>query len=177
MNDAAAPPRSQLTLWLILAACVLPFVASTAMYYFWPRGKQMNYGELLQPGTLPDLSLEDLNGKAVPLSTLKGRWTLVHVDSGRCQTVCLEKMYKIRQVRLTQGKNMERVQRLWIISDNVVPEPNVLDTYKGTIELKAGKADIASFLPSSGLLHDHIWIIDPLGNVILRYEKDADPSG
>lgn len=177
MSEATPPkPQSRFTLWLILAACVAPFIASTAMFYYWPREKRMNYGELIEPRPLPDLRLAGLDGVPVPLSSLKGRWTMVHVDEGVCQTVCREKLYKLRQVRLAQGKNMERVQRLWVVTDDRPVDAGLLAQYQGTLVLRSGKVDPASFLPVGSAARDHIWIIDPLGNVMLRYPKDADPS-
>ena len=176
MNDVAPKPRSNFMLWLVLAACVTPFIASTAMFYFWPRDKRMNYGELITPHPLPELVLQDPDGRPVPLSALKGKWTLVQVDEGRCLTLCREKLYKMRQIRLAQGKNMDRVQRLWVVIHDDIPNPEVMAQHQGALVLRAGRHDAASFLPIGSSQLDHIWIVDPLGNVMMRYGRDADPS-
>ena len=176
MNDVAQKPRSNFMLWLVLAACVAPIIASTAMFYLWPRDKRMNYGELITPRPLPELALQDTEGRSVPLSVLKGKWTMVQVDEGRCVTLCQDKLYKMRQIRLAQGKNMDRVQRLWVVLQDEAPDPEVMKQHQGTMVLRAGRVDVSSFLPADTSLRDHIWIVDPLGNVMMRYGRDADPS-
>lgn len=163
-------------LWLVLAACVAPIVGSTAMFYLWPRDKRMNYGELITPSPLPELTLQDTEGRPVPLSTLRGKWTMVQVDEGRCLTTCQEKLYKMRQIRLAQGKNMDRVQRLWVVLQDDTPDAEVMKQHQGTIVLRAGRQDVSAFLPTGTAVRDHIWIVDPLGNVMMRYGRDADPS-
>ena len=167
-------------LWLILAVCLLPFVASTALYYLAPPKNRMNYGDLITPpATMPELALEGLDGKPIRLSTLRGRWTMVHIDNAGCAPACRDKLYKMRQVRLTQGKNMDRVQRLWVITDDVAVSDSLLREYAGTIIVRADKAKLSELLkglPATAAPADHIWLVDPLGNVMLRYPPAADPS-
>jgi hypothetical protein len=83
-------------------------------------------------------------------------------------------------VRLTQGKNMDRVQRLWVVSDDAAVDPGLLGEYAGTIIVRAGPGNtklLASLPPSSPeTLRGHIWLVDPLGNVMLRFPPAADPS-
>jgi hypothetical protein len=173
-------PRSTFTLWLILAVCLAPIIGSTALYYLAPPKSRMNYGELISPGVLPDITLAGLDGKPVALGSLRGKWTMVHVDEAGCATDCRDKLYKMRQVRLTQGKNMDRVQRLWVVSDDAAVDPGLLGEYAGTIIVRADPGNtklLASLPPSSPeTLRGHIWLVDPLGNVMLRFPPAADPS-
>lgn len=175
-----APRRSALTLWLILGVCLLPIVGSTALYYLAPPGDRMNYGDLIAPPkALPGLKLADLNGGQFDLGTLRGKWTFVHLDRADCGATCRDKLYKMRQVRLTQGKNMGRVQRLWLISDAEPVDQGILRDYAGTVMVRAGGEELAQLLaalPASAAAEGHIWLVDPLGNVMLRYPPAADPS-
>lgn len=172
--------RSSFTLWLILAVCLAPIVGSTALYYLAPPKSRMNYGELITPGVLPDIALAGLDGKPVSLGGLRGKWTMVHVDEAGCATACRDKLYKMRQVRLTQGKNMDRVQRLWVVTDDVAVDSGLLGEYAGTIIVRAGSeaSKVLQSLPASSpeTLRGHIWLVDPLGNVMLRFPPAADPS-
>lgn len=178
--DSANPQRGNRTLWLILAVCLLPFVASTALYYLAPPKNRMNYGDLITPPLpLPELVLEGIDGKPIQLNSLRGRWTMAHVDGAGCAAACQDKLYKLRQVRLTQGKNMDRVQRLWIVTDEAPISDSLLRDYSGTIIVRADKARLSELLrvlPATASPEDHIWIVDPLGNVMLRYPPGADPS-
>jgi len=169
-------PRSLRTLWILLAVCLLPFVASIGLYYFSPPSERMNYGELLPPKPLPEMLVTGLDGKPVQLGSLKGKWVLLHVDTGNCDERCVTKLYKLRQVRLTQGKNMERIERVWLVMDQQPISDATLRNYEGTLVLRAS-AEVLRNFPASADMRDHIWLIDPLGNLMLRYRPGADPSG
>lgn len=177
MNTEPAAKRSNLTLWLILAACVLPVVLATATFYLWPPARQMNHGELIAPQPLPDWSMPDLEGRNTEWRKLRGRWTMVMADAGDCLPACREKLYKMRQVRLAQGKNMDRVQRVWIVTDQARPDPALLEDFRGTVVLRGAGVRLGDGLPASGPPEAHIWIVDPLGNTMMRYGPGADPSG
>lgn len=180
IEQSTPPRRSNRTLWLILFVCLLPIVGSTLLFYFGPQGDGMNYGELIAPPRqLPKLDLPDQDGRMVSLESLRGRWIMVQVDSGACGTPCREKLYKMRQVRLTQGKNMDRVRRLWLIDDTVAVDGQVRRDYEGTMMLRADAATMARLkesLPATAAPEAYIWLVDPLGNVMLRFPPEADPS-
>src|SRR5450756_536944 len=99
----SAPKRSNLTLWLVLAVCVAPFLAAVLVHRYYPPESRMNYGELIEPVPLPDATLQSLDGRPYLLSTLRGKWVMIHVDRGDCSPECVGKLWKIRQLRLTQG--------------------------------------------------------------------------
>ncbi len=171
----SAPRRSNLTLWLVLAVCVAPFLAAVIVHRYFPPASRMNYGELIEPVSLPDATVQTLNGKPYPLSTLRGKWVMIHVDVGACPSECITKLWKIRQLRLTQGNNRERIERLWLITDQAPVAATVQEEYTGTLILRASP-DLLRRLPAEADPDAHIWIVDPLGNVILRYSRDADPN-
>ncbi|MGE5338040.1 MAG: SCO family protein [Gemmatimonadota bacterium] len=169
------------TLYLILALCAAPVIASYTAYYFLPPSGRTNYGDLIEPQRpLPALTLHELDGRAVDAAALRGRWLMVQVDGGDCADPCQRKLWKMRQVRLTTGKDADRVERVWLISDSAPLPTIVMREYEGTRFLRASPAELASFLAlppdTDRRLSDHIWIIDPLGNLMLRWPKDADPS-
>ena len=102
----------------------------------------------------------------------------MHIDSGACNDRCLAKQYKLRQVRLTQGKNMERVARAWLVVDREPLGATVLRDYAGTRVIRVAPDVLKNFPAATGAdVRDHIWLIDPLGNLMLRYPPAADPSG
>jgi hypothetical protein len=169
------PKRSNLTLWLVLAVCVAPFLAALVVHRYYPPDARMNYGELIEPVPLPNEILHSLDGKPYPLSTLRGKWVMILVDRGDCSPECVGKLWKIRQLRLTQGDNMDRIERLWLITDQAPVEALLHEEYAGTVMLRASP-ELARRLPAKSDPSEHIWIADPLGNVILRYSLDADPS-
>jgi cytochrome oxidase Cu insertion factor (SCO1/SenC/PrrC family) len=164
MSENDSGSRSNFTLWLILAVCVAPFAGSFIAYHFWKPAGQVNYGTLLEPAPLPAAPLALADGRAFGLADLKGRWVLVTLDAGACDEYCRKKLWVMRQVRLTQGKDMQRVERLWLVTD------------AAPVVARAGAGGLAAAFPADGRSADHIYLVDPLGNLVLRYPRDADPS-
>jgi len=163
---------------------VIPFVILIGMA--WPATKtmiafkdasspDMNYGELIPARPLTDAPLRHLDQRAFRLSELKGKWILLQLDEADCAAVCSGKLYSMRQVRLAQGHEMERVERVWLILDEAPLETRLMREYDGTHMLRATGSPLLAEFPPSGGVRDHIYLIDPHGNLMLRFPKDADP--
>lgn len=142
---------------LVALVCVAPLILGTlAWLYGWPPGSAGNYGELIAPRTL----------SGPPFDALRGKWVLVSFDAAACDPYCERKLYYLRQVRRAQGKDMERVERLWLVTGGA-PRQELLAAIEGT---RIVLSNDASFSP------DHIYLVDPLGNLMLRFPRDPDPS-
>ena len=175
--EGAPKGKSLATLWILLAVCVSPFLASFLLYTYAPPKSRVNYGELVEPVPLVSFEATLTDGRPLGLGELKGKWTFVQVDGPDCSPTCVEKLYSMRQVRIAQGKNMDRVQRLWLLDGDGPINSDLLKAYEGTLIAHEGKRRLAVQLPVATAVRDHIWIIDPLGNVMMRYPAHADPSG
>jgi cytochrome oxidase Cu insertion factor (SCO1/SenC/PrrC family) len=168
--------KSRRTLMLVAAVCFAPFIASFALYYWWQPSGRVNYGELIEGVTLPASKLDGADGKPFDPEQLRGRWVFVTADSGACDDYCKTKLWQMRQVRMTQGKYLERIERLWLLDDAQAVAPALLKEHDGLwVAAAAGSATLKA-LPFKQTLRDHIYLVDPLGNVVLRYPKNADPS-
>ena len=182
--QAGGPPshwRRHRPLYLLLAVCVAPVLASYTAYYFLPPAGRTNYGELVQPQRLlPALTLRRLDGSTVDARKLRGNWVMLQVDGGDCDANCEKKLWQMRQVRLTTGRDAERVQRAWMITDDMPLATRLMREFDGTVFLRARPDELNTFLALPAVpearLADHIWLIDPLGNLMLRWPKDADPN-
>jgi cytochrome oxidase Cu insertion factor (SCO1/SenC/PrrC family) len=168
--------NSRTNLWLIGALCAAPVAASYFAFYVAPPGRHTNYGELMPTRPLPEARLQLADGTAFQFSRLKGKWILLMVDSGGCDEFCQHKLFMLRQLRLAQGKDMERIERAWLISDDAVLPAAAVSAYQGTWLVRAAGSELLKQLPAGSSLADHIYIIDPLGNLVLRYPRYADPS-
>lgn len=169
-------PRRNTTLWLIVALAAAPVAASYLFYYFWPPTRTVNYGALIEPRPLPDPPLALADGTPFQFSRLKGKWVLVSVDSGRCEERCERKLLYMRQLRLTQGKEMERVERAWLISDEAAPRPDALVPFPGTWVVRAAGTALLDAFPAPRAAADHIYVVDPLGNLMMRFPSDPEPG-
>jgi cytochrome oxidase Cu insertion factor (SCO1/SenC/PrrC family) len=175
-SDAPAPrARSTAKLWLVLALCAAPLVASYAAYFFWRPSQFVNHGELLEPRPLPDTTLTLLDGSTLRVSQLRGEWVLLVADRAACDEHCARKLTYIRQIRLAQGKEMERIERVWLLTDGAEPDPALLAVHPELYVAHARGSALIEALPASASVADYIYIVDPLGNLMMRYPPEADP--
>ena len=152
-------PRAKLL--LVAAVCAAPVVLGTLVYVSgWTVGNPGNYGELLPPRALA----------GAPLEALRGKWVLVSFDAAACDAYCEKKLYFMRQARRAQGKEMERMERLWVVTDGGKPRPEVLAAIEGT------RLTSFRFEGFPGNTRDHIYLVDPLGNLMMRFPREPDPS-
>ncbi|HKO88614.1 MAG TPA: cytochrome C oxidase subunit I [Burkholderiales bacterium] len=155
--------------------CIAPFVAATIAFNFFPPSDRVNYGDLLEPHPLPD-SVFEHEGKSFKLDALKGKWILLHFDSGDCNRACEAKLFNMRQSRTAQGREMERIERVWVIQDDVMPSPEQRALYEDMYVLRKPQAQFMGLFPATTDLRGHIYLVDPLGNLMLRFPPDADPK-
>ena len=149
---------------LLAAFFLLPVGASWIAWRFeLVPGTSGNYGTLLPPRPV-----------ALPaIAALKGKWVLVQFDGGACGAACERKHYFMRQLRRAQGKEMQRIERLWLVTDAVPPRAELLAAIEGTVIAPAGTA--AAEFPAERSVTDHIYLVDPLGNLMMRFPRDPDP--
>ncbi|MBY0573814.1 MAG: cytochrome C oxidase subunit I [Undibacterium sp.] len=167
-------------LFAVLAVCAAPMIASYISYYFVKPSGKTNYGTILDPRLYPQplLNSQTLDGKAMELSAFKGKWIMLQVDSGACAASCQKKLLDMRQLRTIQGKEMERIERVWLITDEHSIDANMQVGIQGTRLLKASSGNLEKWLPvdTDSRISDHIYLIDPLGNLMMRFPKNADAN-
>ncbi|MGD9943917.1 MAG: SCO family protein [Burkholderiaceae bacterium] len=177
--SSAAVRRARLKMLAILLVCAAPVIASYFTYYVIRPDGRTNYGELIEPQRpVADLGARDAQGKAAALDSLRGRWVMLVVAPGDCDDACRKQLYDVRQVRLTTGKDRDRVERVWLVDDARQPAPELLAQHEGLLVWHAPREAIAAQLPVTGAtrVEDHIWLIDPLGNLMMRFPQHADPN-
>jgi hypothetical protein len=160
--------RGRVKLALIGAFFLLPVAASWLIWWLdLAPGTAGNYGTLLRPQAV-----------ALPAAgELKGKWVLVQFDGGACNEACERKLYFMRQVRRAQGRELQRVARLWLLTDSVQPGPELLKAIEGTVIAPRGGIDAANgAFPAESSVTDHIYLVDPLGNLMMRFPRDPDPK-
>lgn len=174
--------RRYLPLYVLVAITVVPVTAAYIAYYVMPPSGRTNYGTLIEPQRpVPALPLENLDGTTFDLRQFRGRWVFVMVDSGNCDSRCANKLLMMRQQRTMTGKERDRIERVWLISDQEPLPIIVMREYEGTQFVRAPLKALQEFLPlpdtADARLQDHIWVIDPHGNLMLRWPKDAEIAG
>jgi cytochrome oxidase Cu insertion factor (SCO1/SenC/PrrC family) len=158
----------------ILALCAAPTLAAWFAYFVWQPQTRLNYGELIEAQPLPEREFLTLDGKPFRLSQLRGKWLVLQIDSGSCAAACRKKLLYMRQARLAQGKGAERIERVWILGDSASPDPLLLRDFPGMNVVRAARGGPFTEFPAARTPADYIYVIDPLGNLMLRFPGDPD---
>ena len=202
-------PRTRTPLVLIVLISLAPVLAAVVAYFNpdWRPDGSVAYGTLIEPQRpIPvstALQATTLDGKPFDVASLKGKWLLITADGGDCQDACARKLFILRNSHASQGKNVERLARVWFITDDAPVPERVLEAYKGTIMLRVQPeafllAESASVGTSTGTtsagvvtpsgtapassngaakaLAEPMWIIDPHANLMMQYPANAEPE-
>jgi hypothetical protein len=181
-DGARRTTQGRTKMLLVLLVCAAPVIASYFTYFvIRPEGRS-NYSDLILPTrALPELPFTDLNGAPVKAATLKGQWLLVVVSGGACDAVCEKNLWVQRQLRETLGREKDRLDKLWLITDTAVPRPETLQAI-GTVApatvLRVPEAVLAQWLaPAAGkALGQHLYIVDPMGEWMMRVPAEPEPG-
>lgn len=180
MDQNKQQSKGRWKLFLVIAVCAAPMIASYLTYYVIKPQSRTNYGTLLDPRSypMPALGGAALDGKPLELDAYKGKWIMLYVGGAECGDVCEKRLYDMRQLRLAQGKEMERIERVWLITDSQPVETLVMRQNDGVRMLRVNPQALNAWLPAEAnfVAADHMYLIDPLGNLMMRYPKDADPN-
>ena len=182
-DEARRTARGRLKMLLVLFVCAVPVIASYLTFYVIRPEARTNYSELITPlRPLPAaLPLTDLQGAAVRAESFKGQWLIVVVSGGACDAVCEKHLWLQRQLRETLGREKDRVDKVWLITDDAQPRVQTLDAVRTHTEitvLRTPAAALSAWLaPAPGhALSDHLSIVDPLGNWMMRSPADPEPA-
>ena len=166
--------RRNLPLWLIISACVAPVLASYAAYYWLTPERQANYGELLHPVAVLKVRGQTVDGKSVQLDAFQGKWILLTIDQAPCEQTCREKLHALRQAHALTGKDKNRIERVWAISDKQWAITDLLAQHPGLFILRVSQEGLADLPSTANPIEQYVFLIDPLGNGVLRYTIPID---
>lgn len=173
--------RGRWVLLLLALVSAAPVIASYLAYYvFKPSLGSTNYGTLVEPQRpIPEgLVVTDESGKPMKLASLRGVWLMIAADTSACEKACATKLYFMRQIRATQAGERQRIVTIWLRTDQS-PVPDAIKTaYADTRMLVADPAAVAAWLPAETGTRDtdHIYLVDPNGNLMMRFPKNPNPS-
>ncbi|HWT67782.1 MAG TPA: hypothetical protein VN214_01575 [Pseudomonas sp.] len=168
MSEAKSPAtrrKGRIQLLLILLGVVGPMILATGMYklQFWvPEGRSY-HGELIGNGQ----SRADLGVQAD-----EQRWQLLVTAPQECAVDCQQLVYLARQIQIGLGKDASRA------SHAIATAQPLSGDYEAKLsreypQLQRYPLDLNAFRKTStDQTLPHLWIIDPHGNLVLRY----DPS-
>ncbi|MDQ2820799.1 MAG: SCO family protein [Pseudomonadota bacterium] len=172
-NESKLIKRGRWKLLLVLLVCASPLIASYVTYYVIKPQTRTNYGALIDPAAhpIPPLSTTTLDGRPLALADFAGKWLMIKVGGSACDTVCHDQMYAIRQLRSMQGKEADRIERIWLITDKAPLETVLIRELDGMQMLRADPAAVAAWLPTApdAPLDGAIFLVDPRGHLMMRF--------
>ncbi|MDR7150339.1 hypothetical protein J2W49_002297 [Hydrogenophaga palleronii] len=178
-SEAASTRSGRWKMLLLFLVCAAPVIASYFTYYvIRPEGRR-NYGELIDPQRpIPALTGINAKGQSVPLTALKDQWLLISVADSACDEGCQKHLYLQRQLRETLGREKDRLDWVWLRTGSVeLAEPLRTATAAAEVLLVDADALAAWLAPAEGRrIEDHLYVVDPLGNWMMRFPADVDPK-
>lgn len=183
MSDkTGGKPRSLAPLWAMVAVFAAPVIAAWFFYLnpeYLPSGRS-NKGELIDPVVvLPsDLALSTPDGSDFPRDVLAEKWTLVYLAGGECGDACRKRLIAMRQIRLALGEGQRNVERLLVLTDPTATDlaEKLGAEFAGlhvVLTDAVGGVRLPELLGEGVAALGRIYILDPMGNLMMRYAADA----
>ena len=160
--------RGRLTLLLITALFVTPIIIAMYLYFGdtdWRPAQSTQKGSLITP---PIMLPEE--GFAATPENLRFRevWSLMVLADERCDASCVEALEHIRQIRLSLGPKMTRMQTVYLPGAQAAIEPlNLAEFPKLLVIDPADSAALRELITTWE--NGEIFLVDPLGNVMMSY--------
>jgi len=183
-RDSVNQARGRRILFALLAIALLPVAIAWTLYLInWHPQRTSNYGELVQPARpLSDVGFTAADGAKRSLAALRGKWTLLFLGPAVCPEGCRKTLYLLQQVVLAQGKEMDRIQRVFLAEGAVERAAlSKLQSEFAGMEVWTGEAQgfeaLRAQIAVPGEVAGRGYLVDPLGNLMLTYSPGFDASG
>lgn len=172
--------KNRLFLVFIIALFAVPLLVAWLLVGHWQPAATRNHGELLNPvRPLMQFAATEVDGAELDSRYLHGRWTLVYPAGSDCGQDCRTSLYDMRQVRLALGKDIDRLQTLLLLPQAPSAELSAWLAQEHTQTTQAiAAAPTTDFFVQAfpdAAIGDGLYLLDPLGNLVLRYRADVDP--
>ena len=159
---------------LIAAVFLGPLVVATFMYYsgsFVPEGR-VNAGALLEP----TVNVLDAVPESETARNADGYWVLIYANDGQCDAACEDALYTTRQSRLMLGREMERVQRVFLHGETPPDTVFIAEEHAGLITTRdSGFSELLNNKKPATLEAGGYFLMDPLGNLVMYFEPTINP--
>ena len=127
---------------------------------------------------MPAVDVTDLAGKSIKLESLKKQWLLIVVAPSSCDEVCDKNLFMQRQLRDMLGRERNRVDKIWLVTDNGPIKPELIKAGGPNLQIyRMAAHDLDAWLkPSEGhTLSQQTFLVDPMGNWMMRFPANPDP--
>lgn len=174
---------------LLVAVFFLPIIIVLVLYYNldkWEIGGGRNHGDLIQPPRqLQDVVLTALQGESFVFSDVRDRWLMIYIGGAACNKSCAEDLYLMRQIRLAQGGDRRRIERIYISTDGEPRESlrTILSEHAGLRVVYGDESAVQQVIGQfrhdvgQGEAVQAMYLADPRGFLMMSYPEGYDPKG
>lgn len=183
LSGAQMPPNkiTGRKILLILAIIfVLPFTVAATLHLLNVHPSGHSYGELIQPPRALKLpALQDTQGTVFTAQQWLKKWNVVTFATATCDEPCQAQTHLLKQVQTSLNKDMHRLQRVLLVSGEIKNESfaALQKQYPDLILLAGDAAEMHQFATSYNMASGDIYLVDPLGNLMMHYPNKMDPKG
>ncbi|MCB1756857.1 MAG: SCO family protein [Gammaproteobacteria bacterium] len=192
MTDYVIDKELQRKSRIKIVAVFAVFLGPLLLAFIWlqtvknnPNISVSTHGELIKPAhPLEPFTLSEADGEAFSLQSFDRFWTMIYFSGGPCAEACEKNLYHMRQVRLALVQNMDRVQRVVVVDQQSDIAPELLAEHEGLHVLGGDPQALEQFrqqfrnaqsaMQPAG---EAIYLVDPLGNLMMRFSGEVDPKG
>ncbi|MCM2312955.1 MAG: hypothetical protein NDI84_16300 [Steroidobacteraceae bacterium] len=182
--DLHAVRRGRRQLLLLAALFFVPLAVAFWMYYGptgWRPAGDASKGDLIDPARpLAEIALATPDGTQTRPGFLRGKWSIVYIGDGLCDDRCRKALYLTRQSRIALNKDMDRVQRVFLVTDRCCDRGFLTAEHPDLVVARVDDAASAVLLepfPTFGGIPladaGRIYLVDPLGNLMMSYAPTA----
>ncbi len=174
-------------LLIIFAWFLIPLFGAFAWYKLLPDNyrpaRTTNNGDILEfIFTLEKFSHQDTTGATFSNIDIEKVWTLVHFVNGDCDQNCSQSLYNTRQLRISLGKDIDRLNRVVILTPQGQTDSNqrMWASHPDLRVLIANqngvKSQIQRNISDITIEDTALFLIDPLGNVMMHFSAKLTPK-
>jgi cytochrome oxidase Cu insertion factor (SCO1/SenC/PrrC family) len=175
-NNSNSNNRNPYTIWFVVLSFVAPALLAYGLYFFGDIKSFSNHGEILNPiAHIRNFQLRDDKGQLITEDKLTYKWRMISFLGKSCDQSCAKRLYDSRQVYTSLGKDRHRVLRMFV---HLEPADNTLKQlikteHPNAIQVNGDEPSIIKALPEkSSITNNEIYIMDPMGNVMMRFTQD-----
>lgn len=169
------PPSGHGKLLAMFLACSLPVLLAIFVFFVIKPSGQASFGELIHPARpMPAVSVLNDKAQSIELAQLKGQWLLVTVGRAACDNDCAQHLFIQRQLREMLNKDKDRVDRVWLLTDDAPINPEVQPLLADTTLLRVSAPVLQAWLGdmSEAEAAQQLFVVDPQGHAMLRMPAD-----
>lgn len=174
-KPAAGAGGNRRLLLLLLLLFAAPLAAAFWLYYgsSWRPTLRTNHGALIEP-------VVALPAQGATGTVFQGKWSLLVVGQGEsgCDEGCRGALVYARQTWLSLGQLTPRVQRVLLAAPGCCDTTYLQREHAGLNTIGTGGNGAEPLLRAIPKPHGQtIFVVDPLGNLMMRYDVRQDPKG